>query len=75
MSLVQKEEDNTDSNTETDLFGRSKGEEVEGLSTIFDFIENAAIKLQYTNNTGMVLSLVIKVFLKQHYFHNKLDNA
>ena len=74
MSLVQKEEDNTDSNTETDLFGRSKGEEVEGLSTIFDFIENAAIKLQYTNNTGMVLSLVIKDTNEQNQNFSKIIN-
>ena len=45
---------------ETDLLNREPGAEIEGLSTVFDYIENASIILKYTNNTGIALNLVIE---------------
>ena len=74
ISLINQNSDQTEPTTETDFFGRSAGEELEGLTTIFDFIENAAIKLQYKNNTGMVLTLVIKDTNEKNQTFSKIVN-
>ena len=63
MSLIQNSNEapeNENIATETDLFGREQGAEIEGLSTVFDFIDNASIKLKYTNNTGIALTLIME---------------
>ena len=62
MSLTNsKNEDSEEETTEeTDLFGRELNSENDGLSTVFDFVKNATINLNYTNKTGMILSLVIE---------------
>lgn len=75
MSLINKSEEtaeetdspdpnenteNPEEEKESDLFGREEGSEIEGLSTVFDFVDNASIKLKYKNNTGIVLNLVME---------------
>lgn len=75
MSLVKNaEEKPEDENTaeETDLFGRGQGEEIEALSTVFDFVENASINLNYTNNTGIALSLLIEDTNSEHQTFSKI---
>ena len=42
------------------MLNREPGAEIEGLSTVFDYIENASIILKYTNNTGIALNIVIE---------------
>jgi hypothetical protein len=75
MSLVKNSEEKPeDENTaeETDLFGRGQGEEIEALSTVFDFVENASINLNYTNNTGIALSLLIEDTNSEHQTFSKI---
>ena len=73
MALMNEtSEDNEDSNQdpendsesesteEKDLFNRAQGEDIEGIDNIFEFIEKVSIDLQYQNNTGIELTLVIK---------------
>ena len=59
-NMEENESSNENPSEETDLFGREQGAEIEGLSTVFEFIENATINLKYTNNTGIALNLVIE---------------
>ena len=77
MSLFNKSEEETeDENTagETDLFGREQGAEIEGLSTVFEFIDNASINLNYTNNTGIALKLLIEDTNSEHKTFSKTVN-
>ena len=50
----------SESTEEKDLFNRAQGEDIEGIDNIFEFIEKVSIDLQYQNNTGIELTLVIK---------------
>lgn len=52
--------DDSESTEETDLFNRAEGEDIEGIDTVLEFIEKVSIDLQYQNNTGMALTLVIQ---------------
>lgn len=52
--------DDSESTKETDLFNRAEGEDIEGIDTVLEFIEKVSINLQYQNNTGMALTLVIQ---------------
>lgn len=52
--------DDSESTKETDLFNRAEGEDIEGIDTVLEFIEKVSIDLQYQNNTGMALTLVIQ---------------
>lgn len=52
--------DDSESIKETDLFNRAEGEDIEGIDTVLEFIEKVSIDLQYQNNTGMALTLVIQ---------------
>lgn len=52
--------DDSESPKETDLFNRAEGEDIEGIDTVLEFIEKVSIDLQYQNNTGMALTLVIQ---------------
>ena len=52
--------EDSESTEETDLFNRAEGEDIEGIDTILEFIEKVSIDLQYQNNTGMALTLVIQ---------------
>ena len=77
MSLFNKSEEETeDENSagETDLFGREQGAEIEGLSTVFEFIDNASINLNYTNNTGIALKLLIEDTNSEHKTFSKTVN-
>ena len=64
MEEITEDEENETSNetsaAETDLLGREPGGEIENLTTVFEFIENASIILKYTNNTGLALNLIIE---------------
>lgn len=52
--------EDSESTKETDLFNRAEGEDIEGIDTVLEFIEKVSIDLQYQNNTGMALTLVIQ---------------
>lgn len=52
--------EDSESTEETDLFNRAEGEDIEGIDTVLEFIEKVSIDLQYQNNTGMALTLVIQ---------------
>ena len=44
---------------ESDMFNRGEGDDLGAIADVFDFVEQASLNINYTNNTGISLSLVI----------------
>nr|MCR5698461.1 hypothetical protein [Treponemataceae bacterium] len=54
-----EEEDSEEEEAETDLLGRTSADDGGLLNTVLDYIEKVALKVDYTNGSGMALSVNI----------------
>ena len=61
ISLIKSlSSSDTDDDSETDLFGRASDSDSSTLQTLMDYIEKVGISVNYTNNTGMALTIALQ---------------
>lgn len=58
INLLEMMGDTT--NSETDMLGRTSAGGTEGLDSVFDYINKISLTLNYTNQTGIALDLVLQ---------------